>query len=290
VVYKNEIMSSTLDIELLRTFHAVAKLGQFRAAAAQVNKSPAAVSVHIQRLEAIAGGRLFERDNQSVILTPLGERLLATTGSLLRAHDQILDELRATPLKGHIKLGVPDEYAAYVIRDILPTFNMNYPDVALEITTAPSFTLRNLIGQERLDIAISVCAAGSRSEGLLLMATTPVWVGGTRMALAPGSPLPLALHASHCPYSEAMTRSLSDADLDWRVILTSPSSSAIEACVETGLGISLIDRARVKPTMRILENLPKVPTYEVYLMRSSSANASQAVSALEKLIAEQFRL
>jgi len=283
-------MSSTLDIELLRTFHAVAKLGQFRAAAAQVNKSPAAVSVHIQRLEAIAGGRLFDRDNQSVILTPLGERLLATTGSLLRAHDQILDELRATPLKGHIKLGVPDEYAAYVIRDILPTFNMNYPEVALEITTAPSFTLRNLIGQERLDIAISVCAAGSRSEGLLLMATTPVWVGGARMALAPGSPLPLALHASHCPYSEAMTRSLSAAELDWRVILTSPSSSAIEACVETGLGISLIDRARVKPTMRILENLPKVPTYEVYLMRSSSADASQAVSALEKLIAEQFRL
>jgi len=290
VVYKNEMMSSTLDIELLRTFHAVAKLGQFRAAAAQVNKSPAAVSVHIQRLEAIAGGRLFDRDNQSVILTPLGERLLATTGSLLRAHDQILDELRATPLKGHIKLGVPDEYAAYVIRDILPTFNMNYPDVALEITTAPSFTLRNLIGQERLDIAISVCAAGARSEGLLLMATTPVWVGGARMALTPGSALPLALHVSHCPYSEAMTRSLSDAELDWRVILTSPSSSAIEACVETGLGISLIDRARVKPTMRILENLPKVPSYEVYLMRSSSADASQAVSALEKLIAEQFRL
>ena len=290
MVYKNGMISTTLDIELLRTFHAVAKLGQFRAAAAQVNKSPAAVSVHIQRLEAIAGGRLFDRDNQSVILTPLGERLLATTGSLLRAHDQILDELLATPLKGHIKLGVPDEYAAYVIRDILPTFNMNYPDVALEITTAPSFTLRNLIGQERLDMAISVCAAGSRSEGLLLMATTPVWVGGARMALTPGSPLPLALHASHCPYSEAMTRSLSEAELDWRVIFTSPSSSAIEACVETGLGISLIDRARVKPTMRILENLPKVPTYEVYLLRSSSADASQAVSALEKLIAEQFRL
>lgn len=284
------MMSSTLDIELLRTFHAVAKLGQFRAAAAQVNKSPAAVSVHIQRLEAIAGGRLFDRDNQSVILTPLGERLLATTGSLLRAHDQILDELRTAPLKGHIKLGVPDEYAAYVIRDILPTFNMSYPDVVLEITTAPSFTLRNLIGQERLDIAISVCAAGSRSEGLLLMATTPVWVGGVGIALTPESPLPLALHASYCPYSEAMTSSLSDAKLDWRVILTSPSSSAIEACVETGLGISLIDRARVKPTMRILENLPKVPTYEVYLLRSPSTDSSQAVSALEKVIAEQFRL
>ena len=43
-------MAATLDIELLRTFHAVARLGRFRAAAAQVHKSAAAVSVHIQRL------------------------------------------------------------------------------------------------------------------------------------------------------------------------------------------------------------------------------------------------
>lgn len=284
------MISSTLDIEQLRTFHAIARLGQFRAAAIQVNKSPAAVSVHIQRLEAIAGGRLFDRDNQSVILTPLGERLLATTASLLRSHDQILDELRGTPLKGHIKLGVPDEYAACVIREILPTFNMSYPNVALEITTAPSFTLRNLVGQERLDMALSVCVAGARSDGLLLMATTPVWVGGAAMTVSHDRPLPLALHATHCPYSEAMTSALSDANLDWRVILTSHSASAIEACVETGLGISLIDRARLKPTMRILEGLPKIATHDVMLLTSSSKRTSQVISALAKLIAEQFRL
>lgn len=282
--------SSTLDIDLLRTFHAVAKLGQFRAAALQVNKSPAAVSVHIQRLEAIAGGRLFDRDNQSVMLTPLGERLLATTGNLLRTHDAILDELSATPLKGHIKLGVPDEYAAYVIRDILPVFNMSYPDVVLEITTAPSFTLRNLLGQERLDIAISVYAAGAHSAGILLMATTPVWVSGVAMEVNADMPLPLALHAAHCPYSDAMTTLLSAAGIDWRVILTSHSANAIEACVETGLGISLIDRARVTSAMRILDTLPKVATHEVAVMRSASVQVSPVVSALEKVIAEHFRL
>ncbi|WP_268605094.1 LysR family transcriptional regulator, partial [Escherichia coli] len=55
-------MRPTLDIDLLRTFHAIARLGQFRAAAAFVNRSPAAVSVHIRRLEQVAGGRLLERD------------------------------------------------------------------------------------------------------------------------------------------------------------------------------------------------------------------------------------
>lgn len=283
-------MLPTLDIELLRTFHAVARLNQFRAAASQVNKSPAAVSVHIQRLETIAGGRLFNRDNQSVSLTPLGERLLMTTRNLLRAHDHIIDELRATPLKGHIKLGVPDEYAAYVIRDILPSFNVNYPGVVLEIMTAPSFTLRSLVEQDRLDIAITVCSAQARCDGLLLTATTPVWVGGMTLKIVRDAPLPLALHATHCPYSEAMTTSLSDAGRDWRIILTRPSASAIEACVETGLAISVVDRARVKPTMRILEDLPKIPTHEVMLLRSSSTEISPVVPALEKMIAEQFRL
>ncbi len=53
-------MRPILDIDLLRTFHAIARLGQFRAAAAFVNRSPAAVSVHIQRLEQVVGGRLLE--------------------------------------------------------------------------------------------------------------------------------------------------------------------------------------------------------------------------------------
>ncbi len=72
-------MTTILDIELVRTFHAVARIGKFSAAAAHLHRSPAAVSVHTQRLEAVAGGRLLNRDNQSVSLTALGKRLLLST-------------------------------------------------------------------------------------------------------------------------------------------------------------------------------------------------------------------
>lgn len=50
-------MATTLDIDLLRTFHAVVRIGKFSAAAEQLHKSPAAVSVQIQRLEAVADPR-----------------------------------------------------------------------------------------------------------------------------------------------------------------------------------------------------------------------------------------
>lgn len=49
-------MAAVLDIELIRTFHAVARIGKFSAAAEHLHKSPAAVSVHVQRLETVAGG------------------------------------------------------------------------------------------------------------------------------------------------------------------------------------------------------------------------------------------
>ena len=76
-------MSANLDIELLRTFHAILRFGRFLAAASHLNRSPSAVSTHVRRLEEPAGGRLFERDNQSVRLTPLGQRFQRQTAELL---------------------------------------------------------------------------------------------------------------------------------------------------------------------------------------------------------------
>lgn len=157
-------MRPTLDINLLRTFHAIARLGQFRAAAAFVHRSPAAVSVHIQRLEQVVGGRLLERDNQSVVLTPLGEKLLASTLGLLNAHDDILRELQGAPLSGHIKLGVPDEYASHVMRDVLPAFATRFPAVMLEVSTAASQALVEQIGRNRLQLALAVLPMGTAPD------------------------------------------------------------------------------------------------------------------------------
>lgn len=147
-------MTAILDIDLIRTFHAVARIGKFSAAADHLHKSPAAVSVHIQRLEAVAGGRLLNRDNQSVSLTALGQRLLVATTELLSTHDRVLADLHGTRLAGRITLGVPDEYADHVIRDILPTFAAAWPNVVLELKTAPSYALRDLVQRGKLQAAV----------------------------------------------------------------------------------------------------------------------------------------
>ncbi|WP_213880442.1 LysR family transcriptional regulator [Pseudomonas sp. dw_358] len=284
-------MNATLDIELLRTFHAVARIGKFSAAAQHLHKSPAAISVHVQRLEAIAGGRLLERDNQSVALTALGERLLSATAELLHSHDKILADLKGAQLSGRIKLGVPEEFAAHVIRDILPEFTAHWPGVILEVCTAPSYTLLERIQRGKLHMAITVRPQGAHGDGAQrLVSTQPVWVAALAGQAQYQQPLPVAVYAADCSYSRALPQTLRASGRAWRTVLDSESTQAIGACVEAGLAVALMDRAQLTPRMVVVDDLPTVAEHEVVLVRAEGGSGGEAGERLANLIAQRFRL
>lgn len=284
-------MTATLPIELLRTFHTVIRTGKFSAAANLLHKSPAAVSIHIQRLESVAGGQLLHRDNQSVILTTLGEKLLRSTTELLRSHDRILADLHGSDLAGRIALGMPDEYADRVIREILPSFTTAWPNVVVELRMGPSDELEKLIGRGKLDAAVVVQPKEKTSpEAQLLMSTTPVWVGPLNNNVALESPLPLAVYAAPCIYRQAMTASLKASGLRSRIVLESRSSMAVQACVEAGLAVSLMDRGKVSGRMLILENMPVIPDHNIVFIRSAGSYGDEALDLLSKAFHQSFRL
>lgn len=284
-------MSAILDIDLLRTFHAVVRLGRFSAAAQHLHKSPAAVSVQVQRLEVVAGGRLLERDNQSIALTALGRRLLSTTADLLHTHDRVLAQLQGARLAGRVILGVPDEYAAHVIRDILPAFAAAWPNVVLEVRTAPSFTLGQWVQRGTLQLALMSRLRGQGApQAQVLAVTTPVWVAAAAASAHWPDPLPVALYAADCPYRQAMLEALKRDGRAWRVVLDSPSTQAIRACVEAGLAVGLMDREAVTAAMTVLEGYPAIPEHEVVLVRAASADADAAIQLLAQSLHQYFRL
>ena len=65
--------AAALDLELLRSFHAIAQLGSLAAAASQRHKTVSAVSMQVKRLEDALGSRLLERGPRGMTLTPTGE-------------------------------------------------------------------------------------------------------------------------------------------------------------------------------------------------------------------------
>jgi DNA-binding transcriptional LysR family regulator len=84
-----------LDIGVLRSFLLIADGRSFSEAADLVGRSPSAVSLQIQRLEADLGAPVFRRNNREAVLTLTGERLLAFARRILRANDEAVLAFRS---------------------------------------------------------------------------------------------------------------------------------------------------------------------------------------------------
>ncbi|HEJ6187442.1 TPA: LysR family transcriptional regulator, partial [Pseudomonas aeruginosa] len=110
--------------------------------------------------------------------------------------------------------------------------------------------------------------------------------------LDPQRPLPLALHGQGCPYRQALLEALGATGRRWRTVVSSPGAAALEAAIEGGLAIGVIDRARVGPTMRVLgpaEGFAELPAHRIRLA-FAPGERPPALERLGELIAEEFRL
>jgi DNA-binding transcriptional LysR family regulator len=117
-------------------FLAVARLANFRAAAAELRVTPAAVSQAIGALERRVGLPLFQRTTRRVTLTEAGtmlfQRLQPAASEISDAFDR-LGGLRTRPA-GHLRLTVPHIALDLVIVPMLPAFRRLYPDVTVEVS------------------------------------------------------------------------------------------------------------------------------------------------------------
>ena len=289
-------MAETIDIELLRTFHAIVRFGQFLAASSFLNKSPSAVSLHVRRLEALAGGRLLERDNQTVNLTPLGRRFALLSAELLLLHDRMLASFSTPVASGRVRLGISEEYAGAVLGCTLPHLTADFPHIELEVETGSSGRLNTRLQRGQLDLALLVepveaTAAEARCIKTLGI-TQPVWVAAHDYRLDLARPVPLALHGKGCPYRSVAIDALSRLGRRWRVVIMSAGVTALETAIEAGLAVGIVDRAQVRPGMRVLttaDGLPELPVHELRLMLAPGT-LSEAGEVLAGLIGHGFQL
>ena len=92
--------TANLDIDLLRSFAAVADTGGFTAAGEVVARTQSTVSIQIKRLEEIVGKKVFERTSRSLALTPEGEMLLGYARRILELNDETVRRIAEPPVTG----------------------------------------------------------------------------------------------------------------------------------------------------------------------------------------------
>jgi DNA-binding transcriptional LysR family regulator len=116
---------------------AVARLGSFRAAAADMEMSTSALSQSVASLEARLGMRLFHRTTRSVRLTEAGERFVADLAPAVDGIRQAIDragEEAATP-GGTLRLNTSTGAARRLMLPLLIPYLQRYPNVHLDLVT-----------------------------------------------------------------------------------------------------------------------------------------------------------
>jgi LysR family transcriptional regulator, glycine cleavage system transcriptional activator len=138
----------------LRAFEAVARLGSFKLAAAELAVTPAAVSHQIAVLDRYLGAQLFKRMNRAIAPTRRGASLALTMTELFNRLSEALDMAKVARSERRVTLFVSavPSLAAKWLAPRLHRFRKHSPD--LDLNVSASDTIVDLLRDPGVDVAL----------------------------------------------------------------------------------------------------------------------------------------
>jgi DNA-binding transcriptional LysR family regulator len=142
------------DIQALRLYTRVARLGSFSAAARESGLAQSQVSRMIAELEAGLGARLLSRTTRAVVPTEAGTEFLARIEPILAAVDDAENSVRETgELRGLLRIGMPSTMGIRVVLPNLSAFAERHPLLHLELLLEDQW--QDMV-KEAVDVGIRV--------------------------------------------------------------------------------------------------------------------------------------
>src|ERR1700730_10234242 len=169
------MVKSMLDLELLKSFVSVVDAGGFTRAGERVHRTQSTVSQQIQRLEDDIRQPLLNRNGKDVTPTEAGERLLSYARRLLSLAEEARDVLARPADEGVVRLGIPEDFAAYRLTKLLASCSRSRPGLRLDVRADQSVNLRRDLERGELDLALLKRDAGEKG-GIAVWPERVHWV------------------------------------------------------------------------------------------------------------------
>lgn len=276
-----------LDLELLRSFVAVVEAGGFTRASERVHRTQSTVSQQIRRLEEDVGQVLLHRDGKEVRPTEAGERLLSYARRLLTLAEEARDVLGQPDGEGAIRLGIPEDFAAYRLAKLLGTFSRSHPSLRLDVRADQSKNLARDLDRGELDLALFKREAGAKGA-IAVWPERVHWVTSKSHPIDVNAPsLPLIGFPTGCLYRAGAIHALESAGRAWHMSYSSSSLAGIQAAVAAGMGLSILSEMSIQSDHRVLtakDGFAPINRTEVALM--AAPDASPATLRLADRLAE----
>lgn len=120
-------------LNALRAFESAARLLSFKAAAAELNVTPTAISHQIRLLEESCGQALFRRRPRPLRLTAAGERLFPVLRDGFDTFASALEGLSRAAGRQALRVTLPNAFASRWLVPRLPLWRDDHRDVVLEV-------------------------------------------------------------------------------------------------------------------------------------------------------------
>ena len=284
-----------LNLQRMAMFVAVVDCGSFTAAAAALAQTKAVVSFNVRQLESELGVTLLLRSTRRLTLTDAGTVFYQRGVGLLKAAENLQDEVRAghAGLSGELRITTTPEYGAQVIIPALAEFSRLHP--ALRVRHVSSSHHADLIS-ERFDVAIRLgTLADSRyraaliSRFAILPVAAPAWL--VQHPLSALEDLAQAEWIIHERLQTPLRWQLSGRDrkvIDFEIKktprLSVDSANALMAFAIAGSGVALLPEWLVAASLaqqRLIHLLPELsfPPQGVYAVYPDARHVPTKVRA-----------
>lgn len=259
-----------LDLDLVRTFAAIAQSGSFTRAAEAMRRQQSTISLQVKRLEEQLGRKLLDRNPHAVKLTAEGETFLAYARRLLDLNDEVVARVNEPAMRGKVRLGTPEDFATRHLPSVLARFAQAYPSVALEVNCDLTLHLLERFRKGAYDLALVKRERATDGAGIRVWREPLVWVRGERDFWPAKEPLPLVVSPAPCVYRKRATEALDRAGRPWRVAYTCGSLAGSLAAVRAGLGMTVLPKEMVPCGLHIIDGkpLPDLKDTEIALLQN----------------------
>lgn len=128
----------------------------FSKAAATCHVTQSTLSAGIKELENILGQPVIDRSKRKVILTPLGLEMVHQSEMILERAQKMMNRAKSfeEPMSGPLRLGVIPTIAPYLLPDILPRIQKQFPRLELQIYEDMSERLIDSLNKGDIDLAL----------------------------------------------------------------------------------------------------------------------------------------
>ncbi len=154
-------MTTNISTRLLYAFVALEESRHFTRAAQRCHTSQPAFSAMIQKLEAAAGARLFERDTRNVTLTPEGELFSEVARALIAEIESAFANMadHVARRRGRVSIAALPSLAARALPAVIAQYRRLYPGVSVTLHDALSDQCLALLRERKADLVLTAPGA-----------------------------------------------------------------------------------------------------------------------------------